>query len=257
MAREGDPRPSILILRAGQPPPEVERELGDFPAWIARTAGNAWDGEFRTHDLRDETTALPPLGSAAAFVITGSASSVTERAPWMLRAEEYVRAMVGARRPLFGICFGHQLVAQALGGEVRRNPRGREIGTVVARRASAAADDALLAGLGEELDVNMSHVDTVSRLPPESRLLLTSALDQACAYAIGDAVRCVQFHPEFAAAAMRGYLRARAALIRDEGGDPEALARAVRTTAEGATGGAETLRNFLRTVALGPSLSAA
>ena len=76
---------------------------------------------------------------------------MTERAPWMLRAEALVRGIERARVPLLGICFGHQMIAQALGGEVRKNPRGREIGTV---RVTRRLDDPLFAGLPRTFDVN-------------------------------------------------------------------------------------------------------
>ncbi|MGH7296683.1 MAG: glutamine amidotransferase, partial [Polyangiaceae bacterium] len=175
------------------------------------------------------------------FVITGSSASVTERAPWMLRAEGLVREIEAAGAPLLGICFGHQMVAQALGGEVRRNPRGREIGTV---RVERAADDPLFAGLPSAFEANATHVDSVVRLPARAEVLASTSLDPVAAFRVGPAVRAVQFHPEFDADAIRGYLEARAHLIRDEGKDPAALLAGVRDD----TRGRDVLRNFARMV---------
>jgi GMP synthase (glutamine-hydrolysing) len=190
------------------------------------------------HDVRTDAP-LPAVDGAAAFVMTGSSSSVTERAPWMLRAEQHVREIARADVPLFGICFGHQLVAQALGGEVAKNPRGREIGTVRVRRL---ADDAIFDGVGEELAVNATHVDSVTRLPEGARLLAASELEPTQAFGVGRAIRCVQFHPEIDGDAMRGYVEARAHLITAEGGDPDAI----RARSVDAPEAEETLRNFVK-----------
>src|SRR5258708_13823868 len=120
---------TILVLRAGDAVPQVAEVHGEFFAWITRGVGDAWAGKWVEHDLRSADS-FPDCESVAAIIISGSISSVTERAPWMLRAEAYIRDVVRAETPLLGICFGHQLMAQALGGEVKKNPRGREIGTV-------------------------------------------------------------------------------------------------------------------------------
>jgi GMP synthase (glutamine-hydrolysing) len=182
---------------------------------------------------------LPGPRDADAFVITGSSSSVTERAPWMLRAEELVRAIVYARRPLLGICFGHQLIAQALGGSVVRNRLGREIGTMRVRRT---ADDAIFAGLPRAFDVHGTHSDVVACLPVGAEVLATTPLDPVAAFRVGDRVRGVQFHPEFDADVMRGFLAARYEALRNEGGDPAALLARVHDGARGR----DILRNFAR-----------
>jgi GMP synthase (glutamine-hydrolysing) len=229
---------AIIILRAGDAAPSVAARRGEFPAWIARTVGEAWAGAWEVHDVRTDAP-LPRVRSAAAFVMTGSSSSVTERASWMLRAEAHVREIAAAEVPFFGICFGHQLAARALGGEVSLNPRGREIGTV---RVKRIADDAIFDGVGEELAANATHKDSVTRLPEGARVLAASELEPTQAFALGRAIRCVQFHPEIDGDAMRGYVEARAHLIAEEGGDAEAI----RARSVDAPEAEETLRNFVR-----------
>lgn len=231
----------MLILVAGQPASAVASRRGEYERFIREAIGGAWSGAWATHDVRSDAP-MPGPRDADAYVITGSSSSVTERAPWMLRVEELVRGIAAAGAPLLGICFGHQLLAQALGGRVARNPRGREIGTV---RLDRVADDPLFAGLPRSFDVHGTHVDAVVELPPGAEVLATTALDRVASFRVGAALRGVQFHPEFDADIMREYLRARAALVRDEGGDPEALLARVH----GGTRGVDVLRNWARRVA--------
>lgn len=230
----------LVILRAGDAAPPVAERRGQFASWIKREVGRAWDGPWVEHDIRTEAP-LPDPRSAAGFIITGSSSSVTERAPWMLRGEELVRRIHDAGTPLFGICFGHQMIGQALGGEVTKNPNGREIGTVRVRLLPGAAGEPILRGLPTAFTANHTHVDSVTTLPRGARVLGATDLERHAIFVVGLRTKCVQFHPEIDGDAMRGYVSARAHLIEAEGGDAGAiLARAVD-----APDGASTLRNFV------------
>ena len=236
---------TVVILVAGQTLPEIARRRGDFERFIRTRAGAGPRVRWVARDLRGPAP-LPGPRDADAFVMTGSSSSVTERASWMLRAEELLRQIVAARTPFLGICFGHQMMAQALGGEVRRNPRGREIGTV---RLERRADDPLFAGLPRSFDVHETHVDAVTRQPPGAEVLATTALDPVAAFRVGARVHGVQFHPEFDADIMRGYVTARAGLIADERGDPDAILARIHD----GTRAHDILRNFARAVAGAPA----
>jgi GMP synthase (glutamine-hydrolysing) len=212
----------ICILRCGDVVPELARRRGEFGEWIRAGVGDAWRGEWFEHDLRTDAP-LPDAagpGAARAFIITGSSSYVTERAPWMLRAEAYLRELVARGAPVLGLCFGHQLLAKALGGDVCRNRRGREIGTVTVTKTG---HDPLFAGVPDPFAANATHLESVERLPPGARVLASTALDPIAAYGIGDHVRCVQFHPEMDAEAVRGYIAACAPAMRAEGLDPDAV----------------------------------
>jgi GMP synthase (glutamine-hydrolysing) len=238
----------LMILVTGEPPAVLKTRRGDYARWIRERTGDAWAGDWSSWDVRGSGS-LPGPRDADGFVITGSSSSVTERAPWMLRLEDLVRGIASARRPLLGICFGHQIVAQALGGEVARNPRGREIGTM---RLSRVADDALFSGLPRTFDVHGTHSDVVSRLPHGAESLATTPLDAVAAFRVGDRVRGVQFHPEFDADVMRGYVRVRASAIASDGGDPHALLGGVHDGARGR----DILRSFARSVTASLSVAA-
>jgi GMP synthase (glutamine-hydrolysing) len=231
----------IFVLRAGDVAATVRDSRGEFDVLIRETVGDAWRGSWETVDVRTDVP-LPSPEEGAAFIVTGSSSSVTERAPWMLRAEAHLRELVAAGAPVLGICFGHQLLAQALGGEVAKNPRGREIGTVqIARHAPAHADDPLFHGLPSTFQVNATHVDTVVKLPPGARVLAVTDREPTAAFGLGDHVRAVQFHPEIDADAMRGYVKARWDVIAKDGLDPQAIWEAIGNPNENG----QVLRNFV------------
>jgi GMP synthase (glutamine-hydrolysing) len=228
----------ILVLRAGDAVAQVAEVHGEFFAWITRAAGDAWEGKWVEHDLRSDQS-IPDCESVSAIIITGSICSVTERAPWMLRAEDYIRDVVRAETPLLGICFGHQLMAQALGGDVQKNPRGREIGTIEVVRH---AEDPLFEGLPHRLRANATHVDSVVSLPPGATVIASTELEAHAALAFGRFARGVQFHPEIDEGVMRGYIEVRRPCLVEEGLDAEGIFREAADTPEAR----ELLRNFIR-----------
>jgi GMP synthase (glutamine-hydrolysing) len=206
----------LVVLRAGDAVPSVAERRGEFFRWIREGVGDAWSRGWSEVDIRDPNATLPDPRSASGFIVTGSASSVTERAAWMIRAEGWLREATLLDTPILGICFGHQLLAQALGGKVTKNPRGREIGTVRVRIEEDAKEDPLFANLPREIHANATHVDVVVEPPKHAQLLATTPLDAVAAYRVRRAWG-VQFHPEIDAELMRGYLSARRDIIVEEG----------------------------------------
>lgn len=227
----------LIVLQTGDVVAALVPTRGEYLDLIRETVGDAWSGDWEAVDVRTDAP-LPDPAGIAGFIMTGSSASVTERAPWMLRAEAHLRAIAAANVPLFGICFGHQMIAQALGGEVVKNPLGREVGSVFLDRL---AIDPILSDLPARFSVNTTHVDTVSRLPSGARLLASTALEPTAAFAIGETIRAVQFHPELDASAMRAYVVARSEGIQADGMDPEKISAAVIESSENAA----VLRNFV------------
>ncbi|HEX2881739.1 MAG TPA: gamma-glutamyl-gamma-aminobutyrate hydrolase family protein, partial [Polyangiaceae bacterium] len=159
----------IAILIAGDPVPLAKERQGGFEAMIRRHAGAAQWSEL---DLRTGAP-LPEPSALAGAIVTGSASSVTDREPWTLRGEELLRQLVAAQVPVLGICYGHQMLGQALGGSVQKNPRGREIGTV---RVEQFIEDPIL-GSVRSYPINATHVDSVMTLPQGAHVLGKTTLD--------------------------------------------------------------------------------
>jgi GMP synthase (glutamine-hydrolysing) len=226
---------ALTVLVTGDPVPDVERARGSFTALIREVLADAWAGPVAVLDARRGE--LPSQNETAALVITGSPESVASRAPWILLAERSVAALVDAGVPTLGICFGHQLLGQALGGLVEANPSGREMGTV---EVELQQEDPLLGAPPGRLLANMSHRDSITRLPARATVLARTRLEPYAAVRFAPRAWGVQFHPEFDGDVMRGYIAARREALASEGIDPSTLA------AQDAPEAAAVLRTFVR-----------
>jgi GMP synthase (glutamine-hydrolysing) len=211
----------FAILVTGDPVEGVARSRGTFADLFRDALEGAWDGDFRLFDAR--RAELPKASEVSALVITGSSESVTSRAPWILETEAALRDFVAGGVLTLGVCFGHQLLAQALGGQVEQNPHGREMGSV---ELKLLADDPWVAGLPERFNANMSHRDSATRLPAGAVRLASTALEPNAVVRFGERALGVQFHPEFDGGVMRGYIDARLPVLAAEGIDASTLAAA-------------------------------
>jgi GMP synthase (glutamine-hydrolysing) len=235
---ESFPKP-FLILETGQPVASLRRH-GRFPHWIRVAAGLGADAAVVVDVEHGE--ALPSRDGFAGVLITGSGAMVTERRDWSERSADWLREAAHAGTPLFGICYGHQLLAHALGGEVGDNPAGREMGTVDIDLHAQAADDPLFAGLPAQFIAQATHLQSVLQAPEGARVLAASSQDACHAFRWGDAVWGVQFHPEFSTTHMRGYVRAKHDALAREGRCAQRLSRSIRATPHAR----RVLRRFVR-----------
>jgi GMP synthase (glutamine-hydrolysing) len=214
----------FLIVETGQPVASMRRH-GGFPHWIRSAAGLARDDAVAL-DVEGGAT-LPSPEGLAGVIITGSGAMVTDRHDWSERSAQWLREAAHAGTPVFGICYGHQLLAHALGGQVGDNPNGREMGTVAIDLLPGAASDPLFAGLPASFPAQATHLQSVLRAPEGATVLARSVHDACHAFRWGEAAWGVQFHPEFGTVHMRGYVQARADALAREGRCAKRLASEV------------------------------
>jgi len=204
----------IALIKTGSTIEQIKLQHGDFEDWFA-------DGLGVSDLLQIDVFRQQPLPAAetlAAIVVTGSASMVSAGEDWSERTAEWLGQAVQKGTPVLGVCYGHQLLAHALGGRVGLNPGGRQIGTVTTQRIDSAENDPLIGGLPQTFAAQTSHSEVVLELPPGAERLAG-----------------VQFHPEFSMPVMSEYIQYRAEALREEGLSPERLLEKTTDTEDAKT----------------------
>ena len=138
--------------------------------------------------------------------MTGAHAMITDRLPWMRRALAWLPRLVAARVPFLGICFGHQMLAEAMGGRVDFHPGGREIGCVDLHLHAAASADPLFQGLPSLFPALAVHAQSVRELPANAVLLAGNGFEAHHAFRVGEKAWGIQFHPEFNRERMAAYM---------------------------------------------------
>jgi GMP synthase (glutamine-hydrolysing) len=203
-------RSTVGLLLCDHLDDDVAEQVGDytelFPAIFEPAGVDLVVYEVTRGELPDR------LDAHDGWIVSGSRRSTYEDEDWIRRLEDLVRRIVGEQQPLVGICFGHQMVAQALGGTVAR----ADVGWGVGRKAfDVVAAPEWMAPV-ERFDILMSHRDQVTRLPEGAEVVATADYCPVGAYRIGDHVFCVQGHPEFVPELSRILMGKRREVIGDE-----------------------------------------
>ena len=188
--------PRITIIETGVISPGPRAQHGSFPQMFERMLGAAdAKASFATVRLMDGE-ALPDPTQLEAILITGSPAGVYEDLDWIKPLERFARTAYQLKIPMAGVCFGHQLIAQALGGTVRKSEKGWGIGRHV---YDVVPGNGVIDG--EKIAITASHQDQVIEPPKGATAIFHSAFTPHAGllYANGAAMS-VQPHPEFTAA---------------------------------------------------------
>lgn len=205
----------LYIIKVGSTFPATKKLFGDFDQWTANALGPI-DIDLEIVDA-EHGASLPRIAECAGVVITGSHAMVTANMPWSVRLEKWIKSLLDARIPVFGICYGHQLLAQATGGLVDFHPQGREIGTVCVQLLPGCSADPVFQTLPKSFLVHVTHSQTVLRLPKAAIRLAGNTHEPNHAFRLGECAWGVQFHPEYDVGIMRSYILEQAKELESAG----------------------------------------
>ena len=185
----------IGILQTGQAPDALKPQAGDYPDMFeSLLAGEGF--AFRTWHV--EAMDFPDsVHDADGWLITGSRHGAYEDHPFIPPLEDFIRRVRDAGVPMVGICFGHQIIAQALGGKVERFAGGWQVGPTDYDFG------------GEWVTLNAWHRDQVTEVPPGAKVIAQGGICANAAMVYGDTIFTVQPHPEFRAEFIDGLMRTR------------------------------------------------
>lgn len=217
----------LLLVQMGHPPTDIRAAVGEQPDWFKAALGDV--GIIKVV-CPFEGEPLPAAGTFSGAVISGSWAMVTDHEEWSERTANWLREIIGAGVPVLGVCYGHQLMAYALGGAVDYHTQGSEVGQIAVSLNDAARHDPLLEGLPTSFDTFLSHEQSVLTLPSCAVVLASSSHDPHQIIRYSSTALSVQFHPEFSAPVMNKIITSRSERVAMKGKDRDALLAAVNDT---------------------------
>ena len=229
----------ILIVKTGSTVKSLLDAGEDFEHWFVQGCGLA-ENQYEVKSVFAGAGLSSP-SDYSGIIVSGSPAYVTDLAPWSENTAEFLHRAVELKVPVLGICYGHQLLAHALGGTVDFHPGGREIGTVAIQLNEHGQADSLLRDLPVCFSAQVSHSQTVTRLPKNACLLAGNEFEPHHAFRVGENAWGLQFHPEFSQRVIKAYIDERRAELVSERLDPDQLLRNIRP----ATHAASLLKRFV------------
>ncbi len=196
----------LLIALCGETFPNIKDRFGNFDQWFvdglagANVATRVWNAHAGDP--------APDIENCIGVLITGSPAMVTDRAEWSVNLGQWLVQLLQENMPILGVCYGHQLLADSLGGVVDFQPDGREIGSLLVQTTLEAQRDPLFAACSETFYAQLTHAQSVLRLPEGAVRLAGSTRVEHQAFRVGEHCWGLQFHPEFTKEIMLGYLNA-------------------------------------------------
>ena len=228
----------LLIIKTGDTFPEIKTVDGDFEDMFVSSLEGI-NVTITVYDARDQLP-LPELNDYSAVIITGSHSMVTDCEPWSERLLPYIKEMLATRTPTLGVCYGHQIIAKALGGKIDFHPEGPQAGSTEITLTDAGKADRLLGESPETFKVNAGNSQRISKLPNEAIVLAGNDFEPHQAVKFGEAMWGLQFHPEFNRSVTCAYIDRTAEVLTKHRRDAESIKASCINTRESK----DILRNF-------------
>lgn len=208
-------KPRLLLVCCRPKDALKDAPLPEHQEWFQSAMGLE-KGQIKTIYAIDQQ--YPDASEFDAVIIGGSKYSVYDDLPWVADLEDFIRSVFANKTPYLGVCFGHQIAIQALGGTVARGENGSEVGATTMKIADEAASDPLFYNVPKNFMAAQFHQDIVAELPSENVKAIAfndTYPVQACA--IGEKGRTLQFHPEFTSEIMDYIIRTHGDELLEDG----------------------------------------
>jgi GMP synthase (glutamine-hydrolysing) len=221
----------LAIIKTGSTLSEVHQRFGDFEQWFIQSLGPS-RFDFDVYAVHEDQHPPADIQGIDAVVVTGSPAMVSHRHAWSERTAAWLAEFHQSQKPMLGVCYGHQLIAHALGGKVGPNPNGRAMGTRSIEILDQ--DDQLLGRFSPQQSFQVTHVEVVLEPPSGAKVIACSPNDPYHGLHFGGLSWGVQFHPEFDIDIMACYIQLRASVLAGEGIAADRLMGTLQTAPAGA-----------------------
>ena len=206
----------IGILHADDLAKEILNEYGDYADMFQNLLLSVDDTlSFSTYQVT-QSEYPSTIDECDAYLLTGSKFSAYDDEAWIKQLIKFIVELHQQQKKLIGICFGHQLIAHALGGLTQKSEKGWGVGLIISDVKQTADKYDWLTPEKEGFSLLVSHQDQVVKLPPGAELIASNAFCLNAGFQIGESVLTFQGHPEFSVEYLKYIMNNRREIIGEE-----------------------------------------